>query len=1036
MPMPLLRSLLAGLALCSMALADPSRSTVRFDFESGDLHGWRIVEGDFGELVCDRATFHNRPERPYNKQGKYYLTTLETPKHQSHDAYTGVVESPVFTIRGETATMIVGGGSHKTTYVALCTADGKEVRRACGKKTETMQPVTWDVAEFAGRKLFLRVVDRHTGGWGHITFDDFSVPGEIDPDATRIRWEVVERRRLDAERKQLTARLDLARRAVDDMRATFAERFADADAILQSFADLRRRIAAVDLAALDPLRSDVDAACRRALLANPLVRRHPIVFVTRPQYKPDHHATATMFQNGEINTASFQGGGAIKTIDLDQTGKVETLLSLPKGVARDLEVSFDGDRLLFSMRRDRSDDYHICEMTLADREVRQLTTGSQLADIDPMYLPDGRILFASTREPKLCQCNRHIMANLFRMNGDGSGLHQIGRNTLFEGHPALMPDGTVLYDRWEYVDKHFGPAFGLWTVNPDGTNHAIFYGNNAWSPGAIMDARPVPGTHLFVATFGSCHDRPWGAIALVDRTKGLDGLAPVQRSWPTDIADLLSNDRNYPNTGRRGHPAGWQIDTFRRLKTKYEDPFPLSETYFLCSRMVCGEQMGLFLIDVFGNETLIHTEQPGCFDPMPLCPRRRPPVVPDRKHLERRDGSFYVVDVYTGTGMERVPRGTIQWLRVVEAPPKLFWTHTLWNIDATQAPAMNYNCTSNKQILGKVPVEPDGSAYFDVPADKFVFFQLLDKDDRMVQSMRSGTMVQPGERLGCVGCHENRLTTTPPDRAPLAMRRAPSRIEPWYGPPRVFNYLTEVQPVFDKHCVRCHDFDKPAGKKLNLAGDQGLVFNTSYVELRSKSAVRWFPDPPGAEKLLVKAVDDGPPEALPPYAWGSHRSRLVDVIMKPHHDVKLAKEARDRIIAWIDMNAPYYGSYASAYRDNPFGRSPLSNDDLKRLRQLTGVKVGDQAAEMKTSTVCFDRPEKSPCLDGLRDKDPKRYARALAIIRSGQQRLAARPRMDMPGAKLLGIEADRQAKYDRRAQAEARARRELARPGPGEATTY
>ena len=251
-------------------------------------------------------------------------------------------------------------------------------------------------------------------------------------------------------------------------------------------------------------------------------------------------------------------------------------------------------------------------------------------------------------------------------------------------------------------------------------------------------------------------------------------------------------------------------------------------------------------------------------------------------------GTFYVADVYRGTGMGRVPRGMIKTIRVVEAPPKRHWTRPgyHWHVDTHQAPAMNFNCTNNKRILGDAPVEPDGSAYFKVPADRFVFFQLLDAQGRMVQSMRSGTTLQPGEQAGCVGCHESRRSSLPIDAPSQAMRRPPSPLKSWYGPPREFNYLSEVQPVWDKHCVECHDYGKEAGDVLNLAGDLGLAFNTSYLDLRIRSPVRWHADAPGEAKALVKAVDDGPPQVLPPYAWGSHRSRLADVILGEHYDVK------------------------------------------------------------------------------------------------------------------------------------------------------
>ena len=280
-----------------------------------------------------------------------------------------------------------------------------------------------------------------------------------------------------------------------------------------------------------------------------------ILYVSRRQYRPDHHNTATLFQTGEINTGSFQGGAALK-VWFPKNDSVETLLTLPEGVVRDPTVSFDAKRVLFSFRKSIQDDYHIGELVLGDLSpeggrkpivlgpdtstegidgFRQITFLRGISDIDPIYLPDGRILFSSTREPKYCMCNRHIMCNLFVMNDDGTNIEQIGKSTLFEGHGSLLPDGRILYDRWEYVDRNFGDAQGLWTTNPDGTKHELFWGNNTASPGGVIDARILPGSDSeFIAIFGSCHDRPWGAAALIDRRLGTDGKEPVLMTWPPE----------------------------------------------------------------------------------------------------------------------------------------------------------------------------------------------------------------------------------------------------------------------------------------------------------------------------------------------------------------------------------------------------------------------------------------------------------------------------------------------------------------------
>jgi len=510
---------------------------------------------------------------------------------------------------------------------------------------------------------------------------------------------------------------------------------------------------------------------REALAANPLVSSRPLLFVARPQYRADHHNTATMFQTGEINTGSFQGGGALKTIDL-ATGAVTTLLDVPDGVARDPDVSFDGTRILFSMRRNREDDYHIYEINADGSGLRQITFGSGLSDIDPIYLPDERILFTSTREPKYCMCNRHIMGNLFTMDADGSNMQQIGRSTLHEGHAALLPDGRILYDRWEYVDRNFGDAQGVWSCNPDGTNHAVYWGNNTNSPGAVLDARVIPGTELMLANFSSCHDRPWGALAIVDRRLGLDGRTPVLRTWPADAIELVGKG-NY--------------DTFVGVNPKYEDPYPLSDKVFLCARMTGrGEETGIYLLDTFGNEVLLHVESPGCFDPMPLGPRPRPPIIPSRIDLTKTEGYYYVENVYVGTGMETIEPGSVKYLRVVESPEKRFWTGPAWDGGTgQQAPGMAWNDFNNKRIIGTAPVEPDGSAYVAVPADTFVYFQLLDERGMMIQSMRSGTIVRPGETSGCVGCHEPRHSSAQWQNVGTAWQQGPRHLEPWYGPPRL-----------------------------------------------------------------------------------------------------------------------------------------------------------------------------------------------------------------------------------------------------------
>ena len=290
--LPIVALLLFVSAMVGSARAEPPR--VVFDFETGDLQGWRVVEGQFGDLVCRREFFFNRPTVPYNKQGQCYLSTLERDG-RSTDPMVGAIESPVFVLRGETASLLVGGGSHADTYVALCTEDGREVLYARGKNDETLQRVRWDVGKLAGQRVFLRVVDRNTGGWGHVTFDDFTAEGEIDAQATLARSAALERQRLDAEAKRLAAR-----------------------------------------GPRSPTRWS--AASRCCSSSGPV-----------PPGSPQH---GDHVPDREINTGSFRRRRG------DQDDRFRPRRRSPDaarrsrdGVARDPDVSFDGRRILFSMRR-------------------------------------------------------------------------------------------------------------------------------------------------------------------------------------------------------------------------------------------------------------------------------------------------------------------------------------------------------------------------------------------------------------------------------------------------------------------------------------------------------------------------------------------------------------------------------------------------------------------------------------------------------------------------------------------------------------
>ncbi len=731
----------------------------------------------------------------------------------------------------------------------------------------------------------------------------------------------------------------------------------------------------------------IDVIEKQVILSNPYLA-HPIYFVKRNQYKPDHHNSETIFHTNETNTFKYTGGGILSKMMIQPNGevKVTDIFESTEGVYRDIEASYDGTRILFSKRNNIREDYHIYEMTLADNSVKQLTFAEGVTDVDPNYLPNGQIVFTSTREPKYCMCNIHIMGNIFKMDADGANITQLGKSTLWEGHPIVMPDGKLLYDRWEYVDRNYGDAQGLWTMNPDGTNQALYFGNNTSSPGGYIDARPIPGTEKLIAVLGSCHDRPWGALGIINNKKGMDGEQAVERTWPTWAKNEIGK-------------GNW--DHFMKIRPLYEDPYPIDDTYIICSKQVNeSEKMGLFIIDTFGNETFIYEAENhyGSYDPIVTKKRGVEHVLVEKRDYKSETGSFYIQNVYEGTHVKNVKKGSIKYLRVIESIEKRTWTGPAWQGQGVHRPAMNWHSFEAKKILGTVPVEEDGSVFIEVPADTYVFFQLLDENKQMVQTMRSGTMVKSGEVLGCIGCHDDRRMTPTMGYTPMALTKEPLPMNGWFGEARKFGFMEEVQPVLTKNCVSCHDFDKKAGKILNLAPDRNMFFNAAYIDLYVKKK--------------INVIGAGPAALQDAYTWGSNTSEFIKLLKDGHHDVQLTDEEMQRLTTWVDMNGVYYKDFVSAYSDNPVGRSPITDAESKRLEVLTGVPFTRLNAYWRKQgpQLSFDRPELSPCLKGLK-KHSKEYKEALAIIQTGQTRLNEKARLDMPGFNPSEVDQKRLNKY-------------------------
>ncbi|MCX6926795.1 MAG: hypothetical protein NT154_26860, partial [Verrucomicrobia bacterium] len=373
----------------------------------------------------------------------------------------------------------------------------------------------------------------------------------------------------------------------------------------------------------------------------------------------------------------------------------------------------------------------------------------------------------------------------------------------------------------------------------------------------------------------------------------------------------------------------------------FKDPYPLSDKQFLVSFNPTGNaaekvRWTLCSLDESGQTDLIYQDpQFGCFMPIPIRPRQAPPVIVRAKDPELaavRKAACVITDVYQG--MEGIQRGQAKYLRINEQVPRPWTARRFWDGDEYD---QQHACISKdaslglKVQLGVVPIEQDGSAYFLVPADRNIYFQVLDENYMELQRERTYVNYRPGETRSCTGCHETPSQAPLHQISPLALNRPPSEPGPQPGEAsgaRPLHYPTDVQPVWDKHCVKCHSGAEPKGH-LDLSGSMTEQFNTSYENLMPERRKNPFTD----RHLLGQIIGENHPktgnvEYLPAKSVGSHASVLAAMLAggkiqlsdpaqarraaelaAKHEKVQLSREELIRVTTWIEANGQYYGSY-------------------------------------------------------------------------------------------------------------------------------
>lgn len=670
-------------------------------------------------------------------------------------------------------------------------------------------------------------------------------------------------------------------------------------------------------------------AVRRAkhaiLLKNPAVDFQQLLFIDQP-YPQGSESTHEAVHRMGIMAVS---GGRLLVLDgLHPDSPVRVLPAGQPGSYWRPELTFDARKVVFCFKPQDQKSFHLYEINLDGTGLRQITD-SDYDDIDPVCLPSGQILFTTTRGNTYVRCGPYIYSYvLARCDADGSNLYLLSMNSEPDFVPALLNDGRVVYSRWEYSDKDQNRVQSLWTTRQDGTQTAVFWGNQSVWPDHPAEPRPMPGSGRVMFTSVGHHDWFHGTIGIIDPDQGSNfphGLTRVTFDQPWAEVGNSPLDRPFaPDFHSSGRYNG------------YLGAYPLSGEDFLVSARGPSDKFRIYLMDVHGNRELIYEGTHNAWYAMPIRPRPVPPRHPDlvawpgtgQDRKPAQPGVFYSGDVLQG--VPELSRGKVKYLRVFQQDAK---TYSTWQkVFAYSGPAVSaVQSEAVKRIVTTVPVEPDGSVYFEAPPGQALFFQLLDEQQRAVHTMRSFTGVLPGERRGCVGCHRMH-SLAPPNQAGLAAKHPPTPLSPPPWGSESISYERFVQPLLDRHCGQCHQGEGKAREKLDLTlrPVQGAfqLFKEPYLTFLGPAA---WPEPVpnrgqagwgiaaaipvyGLKPEDVYPQDpgtDGPStihRSLRPLRYLSPRSHLVDLAGSgKHYDVRMAPGELLRLIAWVDANCPFLG---------------------------------------------------------------------------------------------------------------------------------
>ena len=776
---------------------------------------------------------------------------------------------------------------------------------------------------------------------------DVNDPELFDSQEEREAWQArLNARKLRAELDKLGPDVafalehrDSLKLAIDSMIENYGDEIGDVDWV-ERFESFDKKFAVKNLEPKEfvAIAKDYDAFRREVLLAHPILSDFDQILLRK--------TNNPALQSNWISDASRGKGqydDSLVFLDMnDLDAPMKEVVKGPRGsYIGNISLHWDADRCLVTALSENNT-WQVYELTFDDGKLRQVTPdmGGDVDNVEGCYVPDGSTIFVSSASMMGIPCigGSGLVGNIYRVEEDGKTVRQLTFEQDNDWNPTILPNGRIMYLRWEYVDiTHYYSRY-VFTMNPDGTNQVEHYGSGSYWPNSTFYPKNIPGqSSKFVGIVSGHHGvAREGELVIFDPSKGRQETQGVVQRIP----------------GRDNPPANVTIDQLvDNSWPKFLFPYPLDDDHFLVScRMTPSEPWSIYLVDTFDNMLRLRSENGAhLLEPFAVVEREEPPVLQDRTVPGEKTANVFITDVYFGQGLPKVPKGTVKKLRVfaVSYGYRGIGGHDAFGLES---------CWDGRRMLGEVPVFEDGSASFKIPANTPIVVQPLDENGAAVQTMRSWFVGMPGENESCIGCHETQNDVSP-TQTTIARNTPPVDIAEFYGPDRPFSFEGEVQPILDKFCVGCHDGSKPDRPNFADTSRGPQNFSNAYHALHP------YVRRPGPESDV---------HVFQPMEYHVSTSELVQMLQKGHHNVKLDEEAWRRLYCWIDLNVPYFGSWTEISEAGRERGTSAIKQVAERYVELKSL-YADNDLNYETDAYYYDdakknrpefiKPEKEPELD-------------------------------------------------------------------------